>query len=79
MGSLLNIAQVAQEWGVRRLGVASTVGVYLGVEGGGRFVKTPHLVQDITRLVDDTGYQPLYDTEKAVADYIAWLWAGNPA
>jgi UDP-glucose 4-epimerase len=32
---------------------------------------------DITRLHDDTGYQPEYDTARAVADYIAWLRAGN--
>jgi UDP-glucose 4-epimerase len=32
---------------------------------------------DITRLQQDTGYQPEYDTERAAADYIAWLRAGN--
>ncbi len=32
---------------------------------------------DISRLRDDTGYQPGYDTEQAVADYIAWLRAGH--
>jgi UDP-glucose 4-epimerase len=32
---------------------------------------------DITRLRQDTGYEPAYDTERAVADYIAWLRAGN--
>ena len=32
---------------------------------------------DITRLRQDTGYQPCYDTERAVADYIGWLRAGN--
>ncbi|WP_207945605.1 NAD(P)-dependent oxidoreductase [Actinomadura sp. 7K534] len=32
---------------------------------------------DITRLQHDTGYKPEYDTERAVADYIAWLRAGN--
>ncbi|MFI5844512.1 NAD-dependent epimerase/dehydratase family protein [Catenuloplanes sp. NPDC051500] len=29
LGSLFNIMQVAQDWGVRRVGVASTIGVYL--------------------------------------------------
>ncbi|MBN3932145.1 NAD(P)-dependent oxidoreductase [Streptomyces verrucosisporus] len=38
---------------------------------------TPHLVLDISRLNEDTGYQPEYDTERATADYIAWLRAGN--
>lgn len=32
---------------------------------------------DITRIQEDTGYQPAYDTEHAVADYITWLRAGN--
>jgi UDP-glucose 4-epimerase len=32
---------------------------------------------DITRLRQDTGYQPIYDTERAVVDYLAWLRAGN--
>jgi UDP-glucose 4-epimerase len=32
---------------------------------------------DVTRIHQDTGYQPAYDTERAVADYIAWLRAGN--
>jgi len=33
---------------------------------------------DITRVHNDTGYQPEYDTERAVGDYLAWLRAGNP-
>jgi UDP-glucose 4-epimerase len=32
---------------------------------------------DISRLREDTGYEPAYDTERAVADYIAWLRAGH--
>ncbi|MEU7801612.1 NAD(P)-dependent oxidoreductase [Micromonospora arborensis] len=32
---------------------------------------------DITRLREDTGYEPAYDTGRAVADYIGWLRAGN--
>jgi UDP-glucose 4-epimerase len=32
---------------------------------------------DITRIHQDTGYQPAYDTERATADYIGWLRAGN--
>lgn len=38
---------------------------------------TPHLVLDISRLQEDTGYQTEFDTERAAADYIAWLRAGN--
>jgi UDP-glucose 4-epimerase len=32
---------------------------------------------DITRLHDDTGYKPEYDTTRSAADYLAWLQAGN--
>lgn len=32
---------------------------------------------DITRLVEDTGYHPRFTTAQAMADYIAWLRAGN--
>jgi hypothetical protein len=34
---------------------------------------------DITRLRQDTGYQPAYDTGRAVADYLAWLREGPTA
>ena len=32
---------------------------------------------DITRLRQDTGFQPAYDVERGVADYIGWLRAGH--
>lgn len=32
---------------------------------------------DITRLRQDTGYEPAWDTEHAAADYVGWLQAGN--
>jgi UDP-glucose 4-epimerase len=32
---------------------------------------------DITRLRQDTGFEPQYDTVRAAAGYIAWLRAGN--
>jgi UDP-glucose 4-epimerase len=32
---------------------------------------------DITRLNQDTGYKPAWDTQRAAADYIDWLRAGN--
>jgi UDP-glucose 4-epimerase len=41
--------------------------------GGAR----PHNFLDITRIHSDTGYEPEYDTERAAADYLAWLRAGN--
>ncbi|AVT37700.1 NAD(P)-dependent oxidoreductase [Plantactinospora sp. BB1] len=41
----------------------------------GRTSSHGHL--DITRLRQDTGYRPAYDTERAAADYISWLRAGT--
>ena len=38
----------------------------------------PGVALDITRLHQDTGFEPEYDTARAAADYIAWLTAGNP-
>jgi len=35
------------------------------------------ILLDISRLRADTGYQPAYDTESAVADYLAWLRQGH--
>jgi UDP-glucose 4-epimerase len=35
------------------------------------------LALDITRLRQDTGYEPAYDAERGVADYLAWLRAGQ--
>ena len=32
---------------------------------------------DISRLHEDTGFRPGYDTTAAVADYIGWLRSGN--
>jgi UDP-glucose 4-epimerase len=37
----------------------------------------PSLYLDISRITRDTGYQPAWDTERAVADYIGWLRAGH--
>ncbi|MFG1810472.1 NAD-dependent epimerase/dehydratase family protein [Streptomyces sp. NPDC049040] len=43
--------------------------------------RAPHapadICLDITRLRQDTGYAPAYDTARAVADYLGWLGAGN--
>lgn len=32
---------------------------------------------DISRIHEDTGYAPAYDTERGVADYIHWLQSGH--
>lgn len=37
----------------------------------------PGSALDITRIHQDTGFEPQYDTARAAADYIAWLRAGN--
>jgi UDP-glucose 4-epimerase len=37
----------------------------------------PGAALDITRLRQDTGFEPEYGTVRAAADYIAWLRAGN--
>ena len=37
----------------------------------------PDVYLDITRLHEGTGYLPEYDTERAVADYAAWLRSGH--
>ncbi|WP_433688209.1 NAD-dependent epimerase/dehydratase family protein [Micromonospora carbonacea] len=37
----------------------------------------PQTWLDITRLREDTGFEPRYDTATAAADYVAWLRAGN--
>lgn len=34
---------------------------------------------DISRIREDTGYQPSFDLNRAISDYVAWLRAGNPA
>ncbi|MER6943782.1 NAD(P)-dependent oxidoreductase [Nonomuraea sp. NPDC000554] len=43
----------------------------------GRDSAAPGIWLDTTRLREDTGFEPEYDTERAVADYLAWLRAGN--
>ncbi|MFI7589937.1 NAD-dependent epimerase/dehydratase family protein [Spongisporangium articulatum] len=43
-------------------------------DGGGG----PGVWLDISRLHEDTGYKPAYDVDRAAADYVAWLRAGNP-
>lgn len=34
---------------------------------------------DISRIREDAGYQPSFDLNRAISDYVAWLRAGNPA
>jgi UDP-glucose 4-epimerase len=46
-------------------------------EGRGPLSGPPQAHLNISRLLNDTGYEPCFDTGRAVADYVAWLRAGN--
>jgi len=46
-------------------------------EGRSRAGSGQGICLDISRLREDTGYRPRYDTDRAVADYIAWLREGH--
>ena len=37
----------------------------------------PNACLDLTRTTTETGYRPQFDVERGVADYVAWLKAGN--
>jgi UDP-glucose 4-epimerase len=57
LGGLLNVIQVAQEWGVTRVGVASTIGVYVGVAAGGPLTEdlplpmtAPHVIPTFKKV-----------------------------
>jgi UDP-glucose 4-epimerase len=41
-------------------------------QGSGKVIEL-----DISRIREDTGYEPQYDLERAMADYVAWLRDGN--
>jgi UDP-glucose 4-epimerase len=45
-----------------------------GYDPGGMGVT---FAMDTSRLREDTGFEPVYDIERGVADYIAWLRQGN--
>jgi UDP-glucose 4-epimerase len=51
LGSLLNIVQAAQNWGVRRVGVASTIGVYAGVATAGPLTEDLPLTLDAPHVI----------------------------
>jgi UDP-glucose 4-epimerase len=70
-GAVLTNADVAAA--IRKLVPDARVDLPAGRSPG----SGPDLYLDITRLRQDTGYQPAYDTDRAVADYLAWLRAGQ--
>src|SRR5580704_19539347 len=57
LGGLLNIIEVAQEWGVKRLSLASTIGVYAGLSNTGALsedlpvpLTAPHVIPTFKRI-----------------------------
>jgi len=59
---------------IRKIIPEAQIGLPGGRDPGGPGLDT---YLDITRIREDVGYQPAYDTERAVADYIGWLRAGH--
>ena len=62
LGGLFNIVQVAQEWGVRRLSLASTIGVYAGLTDTGALsedlpvpLTAPHVIPTFKRISELLG------------------------
>ncbi len=56
---------------------AITPGLRLDLEPGRQAGPGDDPYLDITRLTDDTGFEPSFDVAEAVADYVAWR-ADNP-
>ena len=57
LGGLFNIVQVAQEWGVKRVSLASTIGVYAGLANTGALsedlpvpLTAPHVIPTFKRI-----------------------------
>jgi UDP-glucose 4-epimerase len=62
LGGLFNIIQVAQEWGVRRVSLASTIGVYAGLPTTGALsedlpvpLTAPHVIPTFKRISELLG------------------------
>jgi UDP-glucose 4-epimerase len=62
LGGLFNIIDVAQEWGVRRLSLASTIGVYTGLSNTGALseelpvpLTAPHVIPTFKRISELLG------------------------
>jgi UDP-glucose 4-epimerase len=57
LGGLFNVVEVTQEWGVKRVGLASTIGVYAGLPNTGALTEdlpitttAPHLIPTFKKL-----------------------------
>ena len=62
LGGLFNIIQVAQEWGVKRVSLASTIGVYAGLTNTGALsedlpvpLTAPHVIPTFKRISELLG------------------------
>src|ERR1700759_2001670 len=62
LGGLFNIVQVAQEWGVKRVSLASTIGVYAGLANTGALsedlpvpLTAPHVIPTFKRISELLG------------------------
>jgi UDP-glucose 4-epimerase len=62
---------------IRKVIPDARVDLPAGHGAGGPVGLDRNMYLDISRIRQDTGYEPAYDTERAVADYIAWLRAGH--
>lgn len=51
LGGLFNIVRAAQEWGVQRVGVASTIGVYAGAAAGGALTEDMPLTMEAPHVI----------------------------
>jgi UDP-glucose 4-epimerase len=71
-GKVLTNREVADA--VTRIVPGAPIGLPEGRSPGGHGAD---ICLDIGRLREDTGYQPAYDTDRAVADYVAWLREGH--
>ncbi|ALG14119.1 NAD-dependent epimerase/dehydratase family protein [Kibdelosporangium phytohabitans] len=80
--SLLNVVQVAQEWGVRRVGLASTIGVYLGFDSAGALgedmplpLTSMHVIPAFKKIGEVMGHHLAAATGIELVNYrIAAIW-----
>ncbi|GIJ43462.1 NAD-dependent epimerase [Virgisporangium aliadipatigenens] len=84
LGGLFNLVQVAQEWDVRRLGIASTIGVYGGVTAG-RFTEdlplpmtSGHVIPAFKKIGELLGDHLAGVTGLEIVNYrISAIWGPN--
>lgn len=57
--------------------VKAIPGAQLALQPGRGPTYKPNACLDMTRTFTETGYRPLFDVERGIVDYVAWLRAGN--